>query len=111
MEYAAAMSGHPQGTVPRALVWATEIDVLPEDRVVERREGRLVVRSPGHPHHYWGNLLIFDGAPGAGDGERWEEAFAVDFADEPQVRHQTFAWGSDRRRPRGGRGGVRGEGL
>ena len=54
--------------MPRSLVWATSIDVLPPDRVVERRDGYLVVRSPANPAHYWGNLLLFDDAPAAGDG-------------------------------------------
>jgi hypothetical protein len=78
--------------VPRSLVWATSIDVLPPDRVVERRDGYLVVRSPGNPTHYWGNLLVFDDAPAAGDGERWEGLFAAEFAGEPRIGHHTFAW-------------------
>ena len=49
--------------IPRSLVWATDYDVLPVDHVVERRDGYLVVRSPGNPAHYWGNLLLFDDAP------------------------------------------------
>jgi ribosomal protein S18 acetylase RimI-like enzyme len=77
---------------PRSLVWATDIDVLPLDRVVERRDGFLVVRSPGNPMHYWGNLLLFDEPPGAGDAARWEELFESEFGDEPRVRHRTFAW-------------------
>jgi hypothetical protein len=64
-------------------VWATDIDVLPADRV-ERRQtaegaGHLVVRSPGNPMHWWGNFLIFDEPPQAGDGPRWEAAFAAAF--------------------------------
>ena len=78
--------------MPRSLVWATSIDVLPPDRVVERGDGYLVVRSPGNPSHYWGNLLLFDDAPAAGDGERWERLFAAAFAAEPRVGHRTFAW-------------------
>jgi ribosomal protein S18 acetylase RimI-like enzyme len=78
--------------VPRSLVFATEIDVLPADRVVARRDGYLVVRSPSNPAHYWGNLLIFDAPPAAGDAERWEQLFAHEFGDEPGVRHQTFGW-------------------
>ena len=77
---------------PRSLVWATDVDVLPRDRVVERRDGYLVVRSPSNPHHYWGNLLLFDDAPASGDAERWEALFEDAFADEPHVRHRTFAW-------------------
>lgn len=61
--------------VPRSLVWATDLDTLPLDRVVERRDGYLLIRSPGNPAHYWGNLLLFDEPPPAGDGWRWQELF------------------------------------
>lgn len=71
---------------------ATEIDVLPLDCVVERREGYLVVRSPRNPDHYWGNLLVFDDPPADGDGERWEALFASAFAGDDGVRHVTLAW-------------------
>jgi len=79
-------------TRPRALAWATDLDVLPLDRVVRRVDDHLVVRSPGNPEHYWGNMLIFDKPPQAGDGERWSAVFAAAFNDEPRVRHRTFAW-------------------
>src|SRR4051812_23434282 len=59
-------------TVPRSLVWATHIDVLGVDRVVERRDDHLVIRSPSNPAFYWGNLLLFDEPPQPGDVERWE---------------------------------------
>ena len=78
--------------VPRSLVWATDIGTLPLDRVVERRQGYLLVRSPGNPEHYWGNLLLFDRPPEAGDAREWEARFDAEFADEPRVRHHTFAW-------------------
>jgi ribosomal protein S18 acetylase RimI-like enzyme len=78
--------------VPRSLAFATDLDVLPPDRVVERRDGYLLVRTPGNPEFYWGNLLLFDEPPAAGDGPRWETLFAEAFADEPRVRHRTFAW-------------------
>ena len=82
----------PRGLVPRSLVWATSIDVLPPERLVSRRDGYLAVRSPTNPTHHWGNLLVFDDAPAPGDGERWEALFAAEFADEPRVLHRTFAW-------------------
>ena len=86
------MAGDGPTPVPRSLVWATDIDTLPLDRVVERRDGYLLVRSPGNPTHYWGNLLIFDDAPRAGDADRWEALFEREFGDEPRVQHRTFAW-------------------
>ena len=78
--------------VPRSLVCATDIDVLPVDRVVERRDGYLVVRSPSNPAHFWGNLLLFDEPPAAGDAPRWEACFEDAFGSERRVRHRTFAW-------------------
>ena len=83
----------PGEPTPRTLVWATDIDVLPADRILARRgEGYLLIRSPGNPGHYWGNLLLFDEPPAPGDGARWTEAFAREFADEPLITHRTFAW-------------------
>jgi ribosomal protein S18 acetylase RimI-like enzyme len=79
-------------TVPRSLVWATSIDVLGVDHVVERRDDHLLIRSPSSPSFYWGNLLLFDAPPQPGDAERWESIFTEAFADEPRVRHVTLAW-------------------
>ena len=93
---AAENAGYPRSVdsrlVPRSLAWATTIDVLPPQHTVHRREDYLVVPSPTNPTHWWGNLLVFDDAPAPGDGERWESLFAAEFADEPRVMHQTFAW-------------------
>jgi ribosomal protein S18 acetylase RimI-like enzyme len=74
------------------LVWATDIDVLPANRVVARRDGYLAVRSPSNPAHWWGNLLLLDDPPFPGDGPRWEQLFDREFAAEPAVRHRTFGW-------------------
>ncbi len=81
----------PEG-LPSSLVWDTEIQVLPRGRILERRDGYLVVRSPQNPLHHWGNFLLFDEPPVAGDGERWEALFAAEFADTPGVSHRAFGW-------------------
>lgn len=78
--------------MPRSLVWATSLDVLPVDRRVERRDGYLAVRSPTNPTHYWGNFLLFDQPPLKGERARWEALFDSEFGVEPEVRHRTFAW-------------------
>lgn len=72
----------------RSLAWATDIDVLPADRVLERHPGYWLVRSPSNPAHWWGNFLLFDDAPSAGDGERWESIFDRWFG----AGHRTLAW-------------------
>lgn len=91
-ETAGTLSAVEESPVPRSLVWATSIDVLPPEHTVQRRDGYLAVRSPSNPAHWWGNLLIFDDAPARGDGQRWEALFAQEFADEPRVTHRTFGW-------------------
>jgi ribosomal protein S18 acetylase RimI-like enzyme len=78
--------------VPRSLVRATELDVLARDRVLERRDGYLVIRSPRNPGFYWGNLLVFDDVPTRGDGERWETLFAQELGDDERIAHMVFAW-------------------
>jgi ribosomal protein S18 acetylase RimI-like enzyme len=75
-----------------SLVWATDIDVLAADRALERRDGYWVVRSPGNPSFWWGNFLLFDDAPAAGDGERWEALFAQEFGACAEVTHCSLAW-------------------
>jgi len=89
----------------RSLTLASDISVLPVDRVVEHRDGYLVVRSPGNPAFYWGNFLVFTDPPGPGDGALWEAVFEREFADEPRVRHRLFAWD----RPDGAIGSAREE--
>jgi len=78
--------------VPASIVRGTDIETLPIDRVVTRRCGYTVVRSPGNPVHWWGNLLLFDEPPVEGDGERWEALFEREL---PGLVHRTFAWDSD----------------
>jgi ribosomal protein S18 acetylase RimI-like enzyme len=90
--YSSRMIGEDASLVPRSLAWATDLDVLPAGRVVERRNGYLLVRSPSNPTHFWGNFLVFDDAPGEGDGRRWEELFDTEFADIDRIRHHAFAW-------------------
>lgn len=79
-------------TVPRSLVWATDLDVLPLDHVVERRDAYLVVRSPTNPRHYWGNFLLFDDPPALGERPSWERSFELEFGTDPGIQHRTFAW-------------------
>jgi hypothetical protein len=79
--------------VPRSLVWATDIDVLPLGRIVERRDRYLIVRSPSNPTHYWGNFLLSEDPPAAGDRERWERLFDAEFgAPGEGMRHRAFGW-------------------
>jgi len=75
-----------------SLVWATDIDVLAPDHTLERRDGYWVVQSPNNPTYWWGNFLVFDDAPGPGDGDRWEQLFAEAFSARVEVTHRSLAW-------------------
>jgi ribosomal protein S18 acetylase RimI-like enzyme len=77
---------------PRSLVWATDLDVLAPDRVLEHRDGYVVVRSPSNPGYFWGNFLLLEGPPGAGDGARWERLFEAEFGGDARIRHRAFGW-------------------
>jgi len=76
----------------KSLVFATDIDVLGLDHQLLRRDGYWVVRSPSNQTFWWGNFLMFDEAPAAGDGQLWEQSFVREFADLPRVTHRTFGW-------------------
>ncbi len=77
---------------PESLVRTTDIDVMPPDRIVERRDGYLLISSPSNPAFHWGNLLLFDEPPVEGDAARWEALFDREFGGDPLIRHRTFAW-------------------
>jgi GNAT superfamily N-acetyltransferase len=78
--------------IMKSLVFATDIDVLGRDHQLIRRDRYWVVRSPSNQTFWWGNFLLFDEPPAAGDGQQWEQAFVTEFADLPRVSHRTFAW-------------------
>jgi ribosomal protein S18 acetylase RimI-like enzyme len=78
--------------MPSSLAWETHLDVLPVSAEIERRDGYTVVRSPSNPTHYFGNLLLFDDPPRAGDGARWQELFALELGHDTRIHHCTLVW-------------------
>lgn len=67
-----------------------------EGEVLDRGD-YLVVRTPKNPGYRWGNFLIFDRAPGAGDLERWKAIFANEIGTPPTYKHYVFGWDSPQR--------------
>lgn len=61
------------------------------DGKVEDRGDYLVVRTLANPNYFWGNLLIFERAPEAGDLSKWRKLFQSEFTD-PRIYHMTFSW-------------------
>lgn len=77
----------------KALGFKSEFIFTSFDGVVEDCGHYLVIRTPTNPNFFWGNLLIFDHPPVAGDYEKWVELFKKEFTD-PRIYHITLAWDS-----------------
>ena len=52
----------------------------------------LIVRTPKNPGYRWGNCLLFQEPPKAGDLERWKALFAKEIGTPPQSKHFVFIW-------------------
>lgn len=69
-----------------------------EGEVVDLRaqHGCRVIRTPSNPTFYWGNYLLFDAAPRAGDEQRWPALFGeLIAARQPASTHRAFGWMED----------------
>jgi ribosomal protein S18 acetylase RimI-like enzyme len=62
-----------------------------ESEVLERSD-YLVLRTPRNPGYRWGNFLIFQQPPKAGDLERWKALFAKEIGTPPRYTHFLFGW-------------------
>jgi GNAT superfamily N-acetyltransferase len=55
--------------------------------------GCRVIRTPVNPTFYWGNYLLFDRAPTAGDAVRWPRLFERFISSrQPESTHRAFGW-------------------
>jgi hypothetical protein len=59
-------------------------------RIVDRGD-YMVIDTPDRRGWYWGNCLIFEKPPAAGDRDRWLAIFREEFPD-PKVQHVAIAW-------------------
>ena len=65
---------------PRSLGWQTDLIFARFDGVVVPRADHLVVRTPDNPTFWWGNFLLYDQVPRAGDAAVWGERFGAEIA-------------------------------
>lgn len=72
-----------------ALAFATDLDVLPDESVIEDRGDYVLVASPDNPTYHWGNFLLYRSLPGPGAREAWEAAFEREIGER---NHRLFAW-------------------
>ncbi len=74
-----------------SLGWRTDLIFASFDGQVADRGNYLRVLTPANPTYWWGNFLLFQHAPGAGDFERWMALFDEEIASyQPASRHRTF---------------------
>lgn len=76
----------------RSLGYRTDLIFPRFDGSVVDRGDYLVIRTPANPSYRWGNFLLFDQPPGAGDVERWAQIFAAEIGAPPDVGHMAFGW-------------------
>jgi GNAT superfamily N-acetyltransferase len=58
---------------------------------VTDRSDYLVIRTPSNPTFYWGNFVVFEGAPRQGDLTPWLETFR---REVPDAKHIAIGWDS-----------------
>ena len=93
--------------MPRSLVWATDIDVLALDRVVERRDGYLARPLAAATRPTTGATSCSSTGAGAGDAPRWEALFDEAFAGRAARAASHVRVGPRRTGDRRGARGVR----
>ena len=78
---------------PSALTlgWRTDLNFVRFDGELIERADYIVVRTPANPTYWWGNFLLFDQAPQAGDAAEWSRRFEAEIAcHQSESRHTTF---------------------
>ena len=71
--------------------WRTDLMFARFDGELVERADCIVVRTPSNPTYWWGNFLLFDHAPRAGDAAEWSRRFEEEIArHHPESRHTTF---------------------
>ena len=81
----------PAAMKPLSLGWRTDLIFARFDGEVVERAAYRVVRTPTNPGFWWGNFLLFDAAPRAGDAAHWLECFDAEIAQrQPASRHVAF---------------------
>ena len=74
-----------------SLGWRTDLIFARFDGDVADRGSHLRILTPANPTYWWGNFLLFQHAPGAGDFERWMALFEEEIASrQPASRHRAF---------------------
>ena len=78
--------------IVKSLGYRTDLFFPSFDGEVLDRGHYTVIRTPTNPTYYWGNYLLFDAPPVAGDLEHWSAIFAEEIGAPPVANHFAFGW-------------------
>ena len=74
-----------------SLGWRTDLNFARFDGEFIGRDDCIVVRTPANPTYWWGNFLLFDHAPQAGDAAEWSRRFEAEIGQhQAESRHTSF---------------------
>lgn len=76
----------------RSLGYRTDLIFPRFDGEVVDRGDYTVIRTRSNPTFYWGNFLLFDQPPAAGDLHRWRRLFGEEIEVPPATKHMAFGW-------------------
>ena len=76
----------------QSLGYKTDLFFPRFDGEVVDRGDYTVIRTPSNPTFHWGNFLLFDRPPAAGDFERWQRLFAEEIGKPSDIGHVAFGW-------------------
>jgi GNAT superfamily N-acetyltransferase len=70
----------------RSVGWRTDVLLREvEGAEIVEREHHIIVRTIENRAYRWGNYMLFDAAPGVGDGARWVSQFEAAFPDADYI--------------------------
>lgn len=74
------------------------------DLIFARFNGKIIdkgnyvlVQTPSNPGYHWGNYIIFDSPPSAGDYLKWKAIFEKEFTYYNEFSHMSFTWEMEKR--------------
>lgn len=77
----------------KSLGLTTELIFMDKECSVTDKGHYTVIKTPSNPSYFWGNYIVFNSAPKAGDFNKWHNIFDEEFKDYPEkLKHYLFAW-------------------
>lgn len=61
---------------------------------VANKTNYTLVQTPSNPGFHWGNYIVFDSPPKAGDFLKWKSIFEEEFSYYKKINHMVFTWES-----------------